>query len=62
MYVLICVLYFIFLLYAVKKCIFTDKKGETSETKKCIRCLKRVKIFHYKCPYCGRKEFIYDKD
>jgi hypothetical protein len=62
MYMLICVLYIICLLYAVKKCIFIDKRGETSETKKCIRCLKRIKIFIYKCPYCGSTEFIYDTD
>jgi predicted RNA-binding Zn-ribbon protein involved in translation (DUF1610 family) len=35
-------------------------KEETTETKKCIRCLRRIKISHYKCPYCGTTNFIYD--
>jgi hypothetical protein len=62
MYMLICVLYIICLLFAVIKCIHIDKREETSETKKCMRCLRRVKIFHYKCPYCGSIEFNFDMD
>jgi hypothetical protein len=40
--------------------IFSKKIKETTETKKCIYCLRRVKVFHDKCPHCRNKDFIYD--
>jgi hypothetical protein len=50
------------LLFTVGKYSRIDKRGETQETKKCIRCLRRVKIFYYRCPYCGSTEFNFDTD
>jgi DNA-directed RNA polymerase subunit RPC12/RpoP len=41
-------------------CIFS--KEETTETKKCMHCLRRIKISHYRCPYCGTTDFIFDTD
>ena len=37
-----------------------SSKEETTETKKCMHCLRRIKAFHYKCPYCKATEFIFD--
>jgi rRNA maturation endonuclease Nob1 len=33
---------------------------ETTETKKCVRCLRRVKITSNTCPHCKSRDFIYD--
>jgi hypothetical protein len=33
---------------------------ETTETKKCFLCLKRIKIFHDFCPHCHSVDFIFD--
>jgi hypothetical protein len=41
----------------------TSKKEiieETTETKKCIKCLKRIKITFDVCPYCKSKDFEYN--
>jgi RNA polymerase subunit RPABC4/transcription elongation factor Spt4 len=34
--------------------------GETTETKKCVNCLRRIEISYYLCPYCKSTDFIYD--
>jgi rRNA maturation endonuclease Nob1 len=33
---------------------------ETTETKKCTRCSRRVKVSHNFCPHCRSTDFIYD--
>ncbi len=33
---------------------------ETIETKKCLNCLRRVKVQYVKCPHCGKDNFEYD--
>jgi rRNA maturation endonuclease Nob1 len=35
-------------------------KEETTETKKCMRCLKRIKISFNFCPHCHSEDFVYD--
>jgi lipopolysaccharide biosynthesis regulator YciM len=52
------------LFYAVAMRIFPHvfPKEETTETKKCMYCLRRVKTFHYKCPHCRTMNFIFDTD
>jgi hypothetical protein len=35
---------------------------ETAETKKCVYCLRRIKVFHHKCPHCRKTDFIFDTD
>jgi len=37
----------------------TLQKKEVKETKKCRNCLKKVKITHYRCPYCGMAKFSF---
>jgi len=37
-------------------------EDETTETKKCMYCLKRIKIFHDKCPHCRTTDFTFDVD
>jgi len=39
-----------------------SSKKETTETKKCMNCLRRVKVSHYKCTHCGTTDFIFDTD
>jgi len=36
------------------------REEETSETKKCMYCLRRIKIHHYKCPHCGTTNFDFN--
>jgi hypothetical protein len=38
----------------------TLQKKEKAETKKCKKCLRRVKIDHSKCPVCGYRDFVFD--
>jgi rRNA maturation endonuclease Nob1 len=33
---------------------------KTTETKKCGRCLRRIKITFHACPHCGSTDFVYD--
>jgi Zn finger protein HypA/HybF involved in hydrogenase expression len=33
---------------------------ETAETKKCTRCLRRIKLNYIFCPHCKSADFIYD--
>jgi hypothetical protein len=33
---------------------------ETAETKKCVRCLRRIKITFNTCPHCRSADFIYE--
>jgi Zn finger protein HypA/HybF involved in hydrogenase expression len=33
---------------------------ETTETKKCLRCLRRMNIDNFYCPHCKSTDFIYD--
>jgi len=40
--------------------IFRDK--ETTETKKCMHCLRRIKVYHYKCPHCRTYNFDFDSN
>ena len=40
--------------------VFPEEKS--TETKKCMHCLRRIKTFHYKCPYCRTTDFIFDTD
>jgi len=49
-------------LYSVAMIMFPRifPEDETSETKKCMYCLRRVKIHHYKCPHCRTTDFIFD--
>jgi lipopolysaccharide biosynthesis regulator YciM len=35
-----------------------ENKEETKETKKCANCLRRVKVFHHRCPHCKTHGFI----
>jgi hypothetical protein len=37
-----------------------SSEEETTETKKCKYCLRRVKLYHYKCPHCRTNDFIFD--
>jgi hypothetical protein len=34
--------------------------NETLDTKKCLYCLRRVKVYNYKCPYCRRYDFQFN--
>jgi len=40
--------------------IFKDK--ETSDTKKCMYCLRRIKVYHYKCPHCRTTSFDFNSN
>jgi hypothetical protein len=31
--------------------------NETIETKKCLFCLRRIKLDYWKCPYCSSLDF-----
>jgi RNA polymerase subunit RPABC4/transcription elongation factor Spt4 len=33
---------------------------ETTETKKCLRCLRRIKTTYNSCPHCRSTDFVYD--
>jgi rRNA maturation endonuclease Nob1 len=35
-------------------------KEETTETKKCVRCLRRIKITFNACPHCRSMDFVYE--
>ncbi|MDR2942284.1 MAG: hypothetical protein LBV17_06815 [Treponema sp.] len=35
-------------------------KEETTETKKCTRCLRRIKVTFDVCPHCRSMDFEYD--
>jgi hypothetical protein len=37
-----------------------ENKNEITETKKCLRCLRRVETFYNSCPYCTSTEFSVD--
>jgi predicted RNA-binding Zn-ribbon protein involved in translation (DUF1610 family) len=37
-----------------------ESKEEITETKKCMKCLRRVKVAYYSCPHCGSLGFIYN--
>jgi len=39
-----------------------SSKEEVTETKKCMRCLKRIKISYDRCPHCRSAEFAFDVD
>jgi uncharacterized membrane protein required for colicin V production len=56
------ILIFAFLIFTVRTFTRVDNNNDTRETKKCRKCLRRVKIFHYKCPYCQNTEFYFDID
>jgi lipopolysaccharide biosynthesis regulator YciM len=56
------ILIFALLLFAVRMLTRVDNKDVTIETKKCMKCLRRVKILHYKCPYCRNTDFHFDID
>jgi len=32
---------------------------ESTETKKCLHCLRRVSVKHLKCPHCRKEDFQY---
>ena len=34
--------------------------GNTTETKKCLRCLKRTALHFVRCPYCNSDNFLYN--
>jgi hypothetical protein len=57
--ILISILIFALFLFIVIMFTRIDNKKETAETKKCMRCLRRVKIVRHKCPYCGNTEYHY---
>ena len=38
-----------------------SKKEESSETKKCKNCLKRVALHYVRCPYCRTGKFLYNE-
>ena len=52
------------LLYEVTIMMFPRivQEDETTETKKCMYCLRRIKIFHYKCAHCRSTDFTFDVD
>jgi lipopolysaccharide biosynthesis regulator YciM len=52
------------LFYAVVMRMFphVSPEKETTETKKCMHCLRRIKTFHYKCPHCRTTDFIFETD
>jgi rRNA maturation endonuclease Nob1 len=33
---------------------------ETTETKKCVRCSRRVNVSHNFCSHCKSRDFFYD--
>ena len=35
-------------------------ENKSAETKKCVKCLKRVDVRFEKCPHCNGYEFLYD--
>ena len=40
-----------------------SKKGEViTETKKCMNCLRRIKISYDRCPHCRSDDFAFDAD
>jgi hypothetical protein len=50
--------------YSVAMMMFSRifPEDETTETKKCMYCLKRIKISHDKCPHCKSIDFTFDVD
>ena len=38
----------------------SSSKEEVTETKKCMNCLRRIKISHDKCPHCRSTDFTFD--
>ena len=49
-------------LLSIAGTMFSDvfQEEETSETKKCMYCLRRIKIHHYKCPHCRTTNFDFN--
>jgi len=48
------------MLNLLKRLFRKDKKlptEKTTETKKCMRCLRRVAVYVPKCPQCGGQDF-----
>jgi Zn finger protein HypA/HybF involved in hydrogenase expression len=44
-----------------EKAVFDKpKKEESSETKKCSKCLKRVSLHYERCPYCRSRQFWFN--
>jgi len=37
-------------------------KEKTAKTKKCRKCLRRIKITYDKCPHCMSAGFVFDKE
>ena len=48
-------LFFFFIAGTIFPDVFQEE--ETSKTKKCMYCLRRIKIHHYKCPHCRTANF-----
>jgi len=48
--------------FSIAETMFSDilREKETSQTKKCMNCLRRIKIYHYKCPYCRTTNFDFN--
>jgi len=42
--------------------IFSKKEEAITETKKCMNCLRRIKISFYRCPHCRTTDFIFNSD
>ena len=49
-------------LLSIAETMFPDivQEEETSQTKKCMYCLRRIKIHHYKCPHCRTTNFDFN--
>ena len=49
-------------IYSVARKIFSRASSteETTETKKCMHCLRRIKTSHDKCPHCRSTDFAFD--
>ena len=49
---------------SIAQTMFPDivREEETSQTKKCMYCLRRIKIHHYKCPHCRTNNFDFDTE
>jgi len=51
-------------IYSVARKMFprASSKEEVTETKKCMNCLRRIKISYDRCPHCRSDDFAFDAD
>lgn len=48
------------ILFKKKKSKENNKEEETKDTKKCLRCLRRISFNRDICPHCMGTEFLND--